>query len=163
MRRWKPIIDRWVEHALVALMLAMVASVLWQILSRYLLRGSSSWTEEASRFLLIWIGMLGGAYALGQKIHLALELFRPRDRRLRRLQALAIQGVILVFSVGVLIVGGGLLVRVSFQLGQTSSALSLPIGAVYAILPISGVLTCFYGILALGEAGVESPKESPEP
>ena len=74
--------------ALALLMTKMVASVVWQVLSRYLFVVPAAWTEELARFLLIWIGMLGAAYAYRQGSHLRLlleEMVRETaDRILRR-------------------------------------------------------------------------------
>ncbi len=59
-------------------MLAMAAIVLvvtWQVFSRFIIQSPSSFTEELSRFLLIWIGILGAAYAYKTKAHLGLDLF----------------------------------------------------------------------------------------
>ena len=39
-----------------------------------LLRNPSSFTEEIARYLLVWVGILGGAYAVGKRIHLAIDL-----------------------------------------------------------------------------------------
>ena len=56
-------LDKFLRGMLVFLMTAMVFSVSWQVVSRYLFSSPSSWTEEVARFLLIWIGTLGAAYA----------------------------------------------------------------------------------------------------
>ena len=78
MIRLRANLDTAVERLLVLLMTAMVLCVLWQIVTRYLLGAASGWTGEAARFLMIWIGVLGGAYAVGQKIHLAMDLVKPK-------------------------------------------------------------------------------------
>ena len=44
---------------LVSLMLGLIASVTWQVVSRYLLGDPSSVTEELARFLLIWSALAG--------------------------------------------------------------------------------------------------------
>jgi TRAP-type C4-dicarboxylate transport system permease small subunit len=47
------------------------------------------------------------------------------------------------------VIGGGVLVKISFELGQTSSAMSVPIGVVYGVLPVSGVMMLFYCVDAI--------------
>lgn len=116
-------------------------NVLWQVFTRFVLSNPSSYTEELARYLLIWIGLIGAAYASGRQLHLAIDLF---PRRLvgarKRLVQVAIRVVVLVFALGVLTLGGTKLVMLTLSLGQTSAALGIPMGWVYLALPLSGVL-----------------------
>ncbi len=60
-------VDFALEWLLVALMSLMVVNVLWQVATRFLLNDPSSFTEEIARYLLIWVGLLGSAYAVGKR------------------------------------------------------------------------------------------------
>ena len=51
------IIDTLLKNFLIGLMVALVAAVSWQVISRYVFASPSSWTEEVARFLMIWIGL----------------------------------------------------------------------------------------------------------
>lgn len=143
----RKIIDRIVSRLLILLMSLMLLQVVWQVFSRYVLSHPSSFTDELSRFLLIWIGLLGAAYVMGQKLHLSITLFpdRLKGRRKTNLEIL-INFIIFLFSVTVLIAGGMRLVYVTLSLGQTSAALKIPLWFIYSIIPASGVLTCYYCI-----------------
>ena len=55
----------------------------------------------------------------------------------------------MLFAFFALIVGGANLVYVNFELGQYSAALGLPLGVVYAVLPISGILIIWYKAIEL--------------
>ena len=59
-------IDRLLGSAICVLMAAMVLNVLWQVFTRFVLRNPSSFTEEAARYMMIWVGLLGSAYAAGK-------------------------------------------------------------------------------------------------
>ena len=48
-----------------------------------------------------------------------------------------------------MIIGGGNLVYVNFELGQSSAALAIPLGYVYMVLPLSGVLVIVYKVIEL--------------
>jgi TRAP-type C4-dicarboxylate transport system permease small subunit len=138
-------VDRALEWILVACMSMMVANVLWQVATRFLLRNPSSFTEEIARYLLVWVGVLGGAYAVGQRIHLAIDLLPSKlDGRRRALLEIFIESCIFVFATAVLVVGGAGLVWVTLDLGQTSAALQIPLGYVYLVLPLSGLLMMYY-------------------
>ncbi|MEO9968148.1 MAG: TRAP transporter small permease [Reichenbachiella sp.] len=140
-------IDQTLEYVLSLLLGLMVLNVLWQVASRYLLNDPSAFTDELSRYLLIWVGLLGAAYASGKGMHVAIELLeRALSEKQKRFQKLTIQVIITVFSILVLTVGGTRLVLISFELGQTSSAMQLPLGYVYLSLPLSGLLIAYYSL-----------------
>lgn len=146
------ILDRALRLALIVLMGAMVLAVTWQVVSRYLLASPSSWTEEFARYDLIWIGMLGTAYAFRTQVHIGLDLLprKLKGRRARLLQWFTLL-VIIIFAVAVLVIGGGNLMLLTWQLRQTSAALGLPIAAVYSVIPLTGVLVTIYSIAAWRE------------
>ncbi|WP_420582284.1 TRAP transporter small permease [Reichenbachiella sp.] len=140
-------IDQILEYILSLLLALMVLNVLWQVASRYLLNDPSAFTDELSRYLLIWVGLLGAAYASGKGMHVAIELLeRALSEKQKRIQKLCIQLVIVVFAFLVLIIGGSRLVHISFELGQTSSAMQIPLGYVYLALPLSGFLIAYYSL-----------------
>ena len=140
-------IDSILEKALIFIMGVMVVNVLWQVTSRYLLGSPSSWTEELARFLLIWVGLLGAAYATGQKLHLAIDLLPNRltGKKRRRLE-FGIHIAILIFGLLAMVIGGTRLVFLTLTLEQISSAMSLPMGIVYLAIPLSGILIVYYSI-----------------
>jgi len=138
-------LDRILGGLLVALMAVAVVNVLWQVTTRFVLGSPSSLTEELARYLLIWLGVLGGGYAVGQRAHLALELLPEtlEGRALRRLRQ-GILGCIGLFALFVMVIGGARLVYLQFVLGQTSPALGWPLGAVYLVVPLSGIVMLAY-------------------
>lgn len=146
-------IDRFLGSAICLLMAAMVMNVLWQVFTRFVLRNPSSFTEEAARYMMIWVGLLGSAYASGKKAHLALDLITARLQGGRkRASELMIHAVILVFALTVLVGGGGRLVWIQLSLGQQSAALQVKLGYVYLAVPLAGVFIAFYSLVFLIEA-----------
>ncbi len=144
------ILDRMLLALLALLMAGAVLNVLWQIMSRYGLGDPSPWTDELARYLLIWFGILGSAAALGRNAHLAIDLL-PKKLPRKLLLPLDVGVDLLVgsFSVGVLIFGGSRLVKMSFDLGQYSPAMGIPMGAVYVVIPIAGGLMLSYCLRSL--------------
>lgn len=140
-------VDRILGYILVTLMAAMTLDVLWGVLTRYIMGSQASWSEELARFLLIWIGILGAAYASGQKMHLAIDLLStsvsPKNQKLLN----RVTGtLVILFALLVLVIGGSRLIYITLRLGQLSPALRLPMSLVYAVVPISGLLVIFYKI-----------------
>lgn len=151
---WRARLDRTLESVLVALMGLMTVNVVWQVASRFVLRSPSNFTDELARYLFIWLGLLGAAYAAGRHLHLAVDAFTIRLRpatqqRLRRLSALMLS----LFGLLVLVVGGSRLVYITWVLGQRSASLQVPMALVYLALPVSGALMVIYGLTAFAGPG----------
>lgn len=148
MQKIRAAVERVLEWTLVVLMGVMVVNVLWQVATRFLLRNPSSYTEEVARYLLIWVGLLGASYAAGKRIHLSIDLLPEKlEGRRRHLLLLFVEACIFCFALLVLVIGGSSLVRLTLSLGQTSAALQVPLGYVYLVLPLSGLLMVFFSIL----------------
>jgi TRAP-type C4-dicarboxylate transport system permease small subunit len=117
----------------------------------------SSFTDELSRFLLIWIGLLGASYATGKKMHLTIDLLpNSLTGRKKKILNLIIHLLVMLFAFLVMVIGGIRLVYITLTLGQTSSALEIPLGYIYMIVPVSGIMIIFYSILNLVEEPVET-------
>ena len=125
----------------------MVLNVLWQVFTRYVVGIPSSFTDELARYLLIWVGILGAAYAAGRRIHVAIDILPSRLSPVAQAKLLVfVNVVIIIFSLAVLVIGGSRLVYVTFLLKQNSPALQIPLGGVYTIIPVSGLLVMYYKI-----------------
>jgi TRAP-type C4-dicarboxylate transport system permease small subunit len=146
-------LDRAAALLLAGLLVVMVLAVSWQIVSRYLLGDPSGWTEELARFLLIWIGLFGGAFAYQRRLHLGLDLLAERlQGNARRWHARFVDLCVLIFAVAILIGGGLSLVTLTHELEQFSPALGLPMAIVYLSLPLSGALMAIFALTALVHA-----------
>jgi TRAP-type C4-dicarboxylate transport system permease small subunit len=140
-------VDLILSRFVITVMAVLVLDVLWQVTSRYIMKEPSSWTDELAGFLLIWVGLFGAAYATGKKDHLAIDLLpRKLNPSRRKYLYLLINGLIGAFALIVLIIGGVRLVYISFKLNQISSALEIPVGYVYLVLPVSGLFILFYAV-----------------
>ena len=140
-------VDLFLEWTLAILLIIMVLDVFWGVFTRYVLESQSSWTDELARFLLIWLSILGAAYASGKNLHIAIDLLpQYLNERNKNILDIIIIVVILLFVISVFLIGGLRYVYISFAFGQTSPALDLPIGFVYLVLPLSGLFILYYKI-----------------
>lgn len=138
-------VDRVVEWVLAATVAIMTLNVLWQVFTRFVLQNPSSYTEELARYLLVWLGLLGAAYAVGKKLHLAIDLLPAGLTGTNKLLLeMVIQSLIFVFAATVMLSGGIGLVGLTLMLKQVSAALQIKLGYVYLVLPLSGALMMFY-------------------
>lgn len=144
------IVNKITERVLVIIFVVMTLSVVWQVLSRYLLSISASFTEELARYCLMWLAILGAAYITGKREHIAIDFFADKlPESSQYFLNVIIEILILVFAVIVLIIGGGYLMYMTFYMGQISPALKIPLGYIYTIIPVSGILMVIYTIVHL--------------
>lgn len=145
--RLREYVDSVLEKLLIVLMSILVIDVLWQVTSRYILSSPSSFTDELAGFLLIWVSLFGAAYVTGKKEHLAIDLLLQKlDEEKKIKLELFIHLMIFMFAFFVLLVGGIWLVYTRFTLSVKSAALQLPLGYVYIVLPVSGLIILYYSL-----------------
>src|SRR5690606_5516539 len=101
-------LDRTVALLLVIILGIMVLNVTWQVVSRYVFQSPSSFTDELSRYMLIWLGMLGAAYVAGKNEHLAIDILPQKLTGKPKMRLMIfIHIVIISFVLPVMIMGGG--------------------------------------------------------
>lgn len=138
---------RFLERLLVVLIGLMTLDVVWQVISRYIFRNPSNFTDELAGFLLIWVGLFGAAYASGKEVHVAIDIL-PQRLEGKRKKNVYIVGRLLValFAILVMVVGGSNLVYLTFLLEQRSASLQIPLGYVYSCIPICGIIITYFAI-----------------
>ena len=153
MIRLTEIITRTLSVILIFLMSVMVLDVTWQVFTRFILGDPSGFTEELAGFLLIWIGLLGASYAYFTKAHLGIDVLTSRlSGAKRKISEIFVAGIVCLFALFVLVIGGWLLVNLTFTLNQISPVMGIPIGYVYLVLPLTGILFMYYSTCFIVEA-----------
>lgn len=135
---------------LVSLSAVLVICVVWQVISRYILSSASIVTDELARFLFMWVGLIGAAYATGLKRHLAIDLLLMKSKGSNKtLLEIFISCVMLFFAGFILVYGGANLAWDTHISGQISPSLGIDMGLVYLCLPVSGAIMAFYILIDL--------------
>jgi TRAP-type C4-dicarboxylate transport system permease small subunit len=131
----------------IVIVVIMVVTVLWQVFTRLILRTPAVWTEESSTYMLMWCGVVGAAYAYGQKAHIGMEYFAHKlGFRHRRMLEVIIAVLVGYFAFQVMLVGGINFVRNAFINHQTSPTMGIPTGYMYLCLPVSAFFILTYSI-----------------
>lgn len=141
------LIDRsldWFEGSMMALCMAVAISLTFaQIVLRYIFGAPLFWAEEVVLYAIIWMSFLGISYGVSRASHISVDVlsaFAPA-RFTRPLQSIALcLGV--VFGL-VMLVLGWKLTDATLGRGQLSPALRIPMAYVYAVIPLSGLMTTF--------------------
>ena len=145
MAKFIHVVDRILSTICVTLMVVLVSCVVWQVFSRYVLGAPSTSTDELARFLFIWVALLGAAFTLGQKKHLAMDfVLLMLDGNKKTTLQLVITFIGLFFAAVIMVYGGGSLMMKTLSNGQLSPVLGLQMGWVYSAIPISGVCMILY-------------------
>jgi TRAP-type C4-dicarboxylate transport system permease small subunit len=125
----------------VAVALTIVATFA-QVVFRYGLDASLSWSEEFARYVFVWIIFIGTSVATRRGQHIMVEviiaLFPPKLRHAANVASI----VVCLFFFGVLAYVGLLLVQNAWQ--QYSTALEIRIAWVYAAAPLGAALSILH-------------------
>lgn len=135
-------LERVLRTACFLLMLAMVTIIFAQVIARYVLSDSLSWSEEVGRFLFIWMTFLGAALALRNGNHVALDVVVVRLPEKLKKASLVFGYLCMAIFAAVIVYGGYAFVLRGSR--QMSAALQLPMQYVYLVLPLGGLLILFY-------------------
>lgn len=120
------------------LMASLLVPVTLQVLSRYThLVPTWMWTEEASRFSLIWMIMLGTAIAVRNRRHFNIDLWpEPKTERGKALSRLAVDVIIIVFGITFFWVSAEYAFDARSELSEITE---MSMGLVYVAFPVSAV------------------------
>ncbi|HXG05205.1 MAG TPA: TRAP transporter small permease [Candidatus Binatia bacterium] len=121
------------------LVLALItAAIFLQVVLRYAFRTGIEGLEEVPRYLFVWLVMIGAAAAMHRGEHTALDYFvarlGPRGRAAARVVTTA-TGMALFVS----LIRSSVVLVPNAQL-QTSPGLGLPLGWVFAAVPVGAAL-----------------------
>lgn len=148
--------NRLIGHLVVLGLAGMVAVTLLATLARQVPGAPTLfWAEEVTRYLSIWVVFLASGIAIQRGAHFGVDVFTEAlpDPARRAVRLLAL-GLMMVFEL-VLIVAGYELARAN--MAQLSSALEMPMGFIFASIPVGGVL------MLIATAGAMDRVVRPEP
>ena len=149
----KKILDRYYRLLNVLLVVAvalLIVPVTLQIISRYTaLIPSYIWTEELSRFLFIWMVMLGAMIGVREGTHFDVDLWPKLSPRAAAKLRLVSNAFMLVFALVFAFWG----IRfVQFGWDQNSELAELPMTFIFLAWPLAG----FTWIAFLGESTLKA-------
>ena len=78
MKKAKSILDQIINFVLVFITSVMCVVVFWQVFTRFILGAPSTWTEEAAKYMMIWIAFLAGSMGLKTGTHIGLTALEDK-------------------------------------------------------------------------------------
>lgn len=136
--------NRVARFILVAASAAMAVIIFFQVLFRFSIKIPLPWSEELSRYLMIWIGMMGASIALHEGRHIGVDIVMERlHGRVR--QILMAVAILLVLWFLWLVVREGAQLAVQ-NYSQLSPAMMIPMLLPYGAIPVGGTFMLVQGL-----------------
>jgi TRAP-type C4-dicarboxylate transport system permease small subunit len=90
------ILDIMVRKLLIVIVSLMTMAVIFQVVSRYVLKNPLPWTEELARYLMVWMSFIGGSCVIKKWDHIYVDFFiNMMKQKPRKMMLLAQKFVIL--------------------------------------------------------------------
>jgi TRAP-type C4-dicarboxylate transport system permease small subunit len=137
-------LGRSVDIVLAILIVIMFITVCLQVFFRYVLQEPLSWSEELARYAFVWVSFLGAAMSLGKRLHFGVDYFVNKfpPRFSAGLEA-GTNLLILIFVLVIIVKGYETAVSAS---AMRSAGLTVRMDAVFAAIPVSGIIMAYYVI-----------------
>lgn len=144
------VLRRAIQLVIMVMFAALIVTVFYQVLGRYLFNAPPSWSEELARFLQVWIALLASALCIQHGMHLGVDYLLhavpPRGRAvLEAFVHVMVSGFLLL-----LLVQGDKILDVASV--QSSPAMGINMWYAYLAVPVGAALMLLESVLKLGES-----------
>ena len=132
----------WLVERICALLLGIMVVVIWfEVVERYFLHLGITWTEELSRYLMIWAALLAVSCGAFYREHIGLDIvprFLPPTGV--RILKISLDLISMTFFLFLAWYGIGM---TSAGLGQFATIFGITMVVPFAAVPVSSALTAF--------------------
>lgn len=132
------------KYLIVAIVAILAVILIAAVFYRYALNDAFAWSEEGSKYLMVWLTFLGAPIALRHAAHinidLLVKLFPPRGRQAFYLFI----HLIIIATMGILLWKGWGFAQLGAR--QVASSFSLSMVWMYVAVPIGSALTCLVAV-----------------
>lgn len=124
----------------------MVVIGTYQIVVRYFFGRPSTVSEELLTYSFTWMALLASALVFGKRDHMRMGFLADKVTGApKKVLEVLIELLVMAMVGGIMIFGGVSIMDLTMT--QTTASLGVPMGVIYTIIPLSGVLIFVYGIL----------------
>jgi len=129
---------------IIAIVAVLAVILISAVFYRYALNNAIAWSEEGSKYLMVWLTFLGAPIALRQAAHinidLLIKLFPPRGRQAFYLAI----NLVIIITMGILLWKGWEFAELGAR--QVASSFNFSMVWMYVAVPIGSALTCLVAI-----------------
>ncbi len=133
--------DRCINWFLALLMAGMVVIVSAQVWYRFILNDPLSWSEEASRYLFVWISFMGAAAGVRYQVHLGIDLMEKiLPAGSYRIAVIIVNLIIQIFLLMIIYWGFKILGVIQFQespsmhISMQYPYMAVPVGSIFMFI-----------------------------
>lgn len=160
---WLNRVVDWIENILVtSLVLIATLVAIIQVIARYVFNNSLYWSEELILYSLISMSFLtmgmGVRYASHISVDAVYAFAGPRTARILQIGAACLG---LIFA-AVLVWYGSRLVMNTSRMGQLSPAMRIPVGYIYAVIPLAASFMVLRYMLVLRDLILGQGYQAPD-
>lgn len=136
MNNLKKYLDNLEGYCCILTLSVMTVVVFIQVVFRFVIKSSLPWSEELSRYLLVWTAFLGGAYGVRTGAHIGVEAFTLLlPKKAQKVLSILVMVASIVLC-AIIMKYGFSIVQTQLSKGQLSPAMRIPMGYMYAAIPI---------------------------
>ena len=144
------VVDLVLSSACAVIFAAMVVIGSYQIITRFIFKSPSTVSEELLTYSFTWMALLASAYVFGKRDHMRMGFMADKaGPGGQKVLSMISEVLIMLLAASVMIYGGVTIMDLTMT--QSTASLGIPMGMVYTIIPISGVLIVFYAVLNLAD------------
>ena len=136
----KKVLNNFEEILLVPILIVMSIIVVMQVFFRFVIKGSLPWSEELSRYLLVWVTFIGASAAVKRGAHVGVELvvmlFPKKAQKVLSVVSVLISTAfcLIVFFVSLTLIKNQIVNH------QISPAMRIPMWWAYGSVPLGTLL-----------------------
>lgn len=141
------VMDRCINWFLALLMAAMVVIISAQVWYRFVLNDPLSWSEEAGRYLFVWISFIGAAAGVRYQVHLGIDLMHKLlPPEVYRWVTVLVNLLIQIFLLMIIYWGFKILGIIKFQqspsmhISMRYPYMAVPVGAIFMFINSARVM-----------------------
>ncbi len=134
MKKFLTVLNKIEDVVLVAMFMAMVGSIFFQVIMRFVFNNSSSWSEELGKFLFVWLSWLGISIGHRRKEHIKISILLDKFPGKIRLVVDAANELILIVICGITFYYGMILMGIQWNVPYAGIKISTSWGYLSLVL-----------------------------
>ncbi len=151
MQKFKYTLNKSLEIICIALFAFIIIIGSYQIITRYIFNSPSTISEELLTFSFTWLALLASSLVFSKREHMRMGYLADKFKgKSAHILSIISELLVLLFSALILIYGGLSITKLTKT--QITASLGVPMSYIYAVVPISGVLTVIYNFINIFES-----------
>ena len=161
MRKVRKTMMKVLGYLIIFLFMMMTAVGSYQIITRYFFNRPSTVSEELLTYSFTWMSLLASAYVFGKRDHMRMGFMADKlTGNFRKYLEIIIDLLSFSFAAVVMVYGGCSITKLTMI--QTTASLRVPMGYIYVMVPVSGILIMIFAAMNAVEMFHHEFKEAGE-